>query len=209
MIQIKYSPKLLFKQNQNEIFKMSNCCNQFQNHNCNAFNLSRYVDCDSIDDCNLYKLKNTNNELKHLINKLEDLSDSIDSSLSFKCRNNQYLIDYSGHNKSFDNFYEPAHNHNSYCTSCEHLDYCNELASLKKDPNIYPLEKYPSGRLQYCDVCETCNRSRSHSRNRSRRNSVSRKSSENIAFTEYKPKWNGGPFKSNYLWRDEKLKESN
>ena len=191
---------------------MSYCYNRFPNYNyenCHSIKVPQYLNCDSIDDCNLYKLKNTNNELKHLIYKLEDLSDSIDSSLNLKCRSNEYPIVYSGHKQSFHNFYEPVYNNDSYRRSCEHPNYYNELASLKKDPYIYPLDNYPSGQLKFCDVCETCNRSRSHSRNRSRNNSASRKSSENIAYTEYKPKWNGGPFKSNYLWRDEKLKESN
>ncbi len=209
--------------------------------------------CQSLEDeRSLIRLKSTNHELKHLIKKLENLSDTVDINLNnrehllhHQYHNNYLLQEQEALNPACYNIHEQHHCHiqkpieyhhnrrnsndfkalsclsssNFICDSCDHINYLQELESIKKDPNIYPLNKYPrENKASECYECAcniSCCRSRSRSRSsnsssRQRRRSLSTSNSflKNDFSQEIKPKWNGGPFKSSYLWRDQKLSGS-
>jgi hypothetical protein len=202
----------------------------------------KFVDSSDDDDCkeclvnqiNLIKLKNTNYELKDLISRLDKLSTSVESKLvksnnfHSKHRRDVYLNECNlCKSANMWNKKETYQYDLTICDDCQHMiKLAEELERKekwknvlrKKDPNVYPLSKYPSGKQYECDKCERClyERSRSRSRSGRRRSQSSRRSrsysyspvsSYRVKTPEPRPIWNGGPYTQSYLWREWKLKE--
>jgi hypothetical protein len=192
--------------------------------------------CTCLNEKYLAKLKSSNQELKGLIRKLDNLTDSMQETTSAASCNNTREIVVTEHR--YD-----------YCDSCRH--------SSRQKPKS---DLYTTTAVK-CDyvVCEKCDqmlrlseleRSRSRSRERSRRRSHSRETctlcrpdlkqtcslckreeasrsrsrsrSRSISRTRYRysrsrspsldslqrPMWNSGPYVASYYgWRDFKLKE--
>lgn len=197
---------------------MSYCCCRPKY---NVYIEPRYEDkfnCCLSDEFNLIKLKNTNYELKNLINRLDHLSDSFDRNKSSACWNccntgttwynmcDECNLCRSQKEKNKKNFYQ----YNvTICNDCERmLEISSELESRnyhKNDSKIYPLEKYASGREYLCDKCDRCVEIKERRRSRSRsRNfySVGR-----VVTPEPRPQWNGGPWLSYYPMTNLKLSE--
>lgn len=182
---------------------------------CNSYRRSPSPDCSCCkkDEANLNKLKNTNHQLKSLINRLDELSDSVESSyLAHKSRRECNCESFYHEECSLCRSSRETNNNRYYqydlviCDDCERMvNLSNEFEAwkVKKDPKIYPLRSYQSGKQRECDKCEKCvyeSRSRSQ-RSRSRGSSP-------IVSTELRPVWNGGPWTSYYTWTNMKLSES-
>jgi hypothetical protein len=164
---------------------MSSCCHHV--HHVHETVIPSKCDCCSCcDELNLSKLKNTNHELKTLINKLDDLSVSVESSImSHSAKNHHHNT-----NASFsrwprcnicEEFEEVNVTRYEYdqviCKKCENMLRLSKLLDeepkwKKVDPNIYPLDKYPHGSKYYRTRCVECSddhqRKRSHSSRKSR-----------------------------------------
>lgn len=155
------------------------------------------------EDYNLNRLKETNHELKSLIRKIDNLTDSISETRSSRidcnCHNSIYEC-----NVCRDTRLSKAKSKYEYvlCEDCEcMLAHANEKKLIKIDHNVYPLEKYPYASQGFCSDCEKCRRDqRSRSRSRSQTRSRSAKSrssspySRRNSMTELRPIWNGGKF---------------
>jgi len=97
-----------------------------------------------------------------------------------------------------------SHIYNRSLIDLDDISYLRELENIKKDANIYPIEYYRREPIHYEDCYNIKNE---------RRRSLSRNRSQERPTTIYtmnviKPKWNGGPFSTNYNWRDDKLKKA-
>lgn len=193
------------------------CCNDHKREVVKKVESNECLCCYA-DELNLKKLKSTNQELKDLIGRLDKLSDSVGSSYKAKkCHNvcNCEKIYYDECNlcRSCKETITKQYQYDLViCDDCERMIRLSkelETKKSKKDPKIYPLTKYPSGKEFRCNKCEKCvheMRSRSRSRSRSRRSysrSISPDSSRGAT-----PIWNGGPWTSYYPWTNWKLKES-
>ncbi|RNA32103.1 hypothetical protein BpHYR1_050509 [Brachionus plicatilis] len=190
---------------------MSCCC--YFRPKCTYFIEPKYVDkcnCCLSEELNLIKLKKTNYELKYLINRLDHLSTSFEKYKEPKCWKchdyyKQCNLCQSSREKNNRHFYE----YNvTICNDCERmLEVSSELEArqnYKKDPNIYPLERYHSGKSFYCDKCDRCVGEKKRFRSRSR----SRNSSSSRAVTpEPRAVWNGGPWVAYYPMTSLKLAE--
>lgn len=177
------------------------------------------------DELNIEKLKNTNHELKHLINKLDKLSSSVDTSLTnhtcCKIKTEIHVPECNVCRTVRERNTTQRYEYDvCLCDDCERMlrisRILDEEARLKKDYNIYPLDKYPSGSRHFCDKCEKCvdemKRRRSRSRSRCCRSRSQSRSSSRLSISrsrrctpEPRPIWNGGPYKTSYLWRDDYL----
>lgn len=165
--------------------------------------------CCSTEDYNLTKLKSTNEELKSLIRKIDQLSDSFMETKkchsrhdSFSCCNCASLTYQC--NVCRDKRLCKAKSKYEYvlCEDCENmLRVANEIERkpIKIDQNVYPIEKYPRDSRSFCKDCEECkreSRERSRSRSRSRHRSTHSRSvspsSRRNSMTELRPIWNGG-----------------
>lgn len=173
----------------------------------------RFLDtcnCSLNEELTLAKLKNTNYELKNLINRLDKLSASFEEPRLPKCCKCYHWYDEcnlcrSGREKNNNYLYQ----YNvTICNDCERmLEISSELETrhaFKKDPNIYPLEKYDTGKKFYCDKCDRCveEKRRRRSRSRSKHSLSSR-----TVTPEPRPLWNGGPWVSYYPMTGLKLAE--
>lgn len=151
------------------------------------------------EDLNLKRLKNTNNELKELIRKIDDLTDCIVETKKTKCFCQP--INYSDSCESLNSFECDACRNarqNYECMLCQDCDQMLKVNReikpiLKRDHNIYPLEYYPHGTQRHCNQCQQCtsSRERSRSRNSSRSRSHRSTSPMRSKSTEVKPIWNG------------------
>lgn len=97
---------------------------------------------------------------------------------------------------------------------CE-SDYFKELNAVRRDANLFPVKvdsyhKHAGLHDTSCVTCERQSRSRARTRSCSRASSRCSRSPSAYRYSMnmIKPKWNGGPFINNYLWRDEKLAEN-
>jgi hypothetical protein len=171
-----------------------------------------------IEDHNLYRLKKTNNELRRLIDKLDDLSDSFDASYREQtesiCHKYAACLGCSICHSLRELNRLKCECALNFCKQCERMLLLSRELTEKPiivDNRIFPLDKYPSGSQYYCDKCEKCQDELSairRSRSRTRSNSRCRSSSSDTYCESYeqKPLWNGGPYKSYYAWRDYTLK---
>lgn len=151
------------------------------------------------EEYNLQRLKTTNYELKTLINKVDQLTDSI--SMKCLCQASPYYD---------DNIIEcsicrdarllKAKTRYEYvlCQDCDTM--LSRGRDIQKRPvfdsNVYPLSKYPAGSQRYCSDCEECRETRRRSRSRSvhslRSFNASRSRSPFSINSDVKPNWNGG-----------------
>ena len=98
------------------------------------------------------KLKSSNTELKFLLGKVDKLTESLkkarkstlpDCSICKNKKEHQNKTHYK-----FDLI---------ICNDCDRMmQLSREIKEIKKDKNIYPLSKYPSGKLRKCSKCEIC-----------------------------------------------------
>jgi hypothetical protein len=184
------------------------------------------------DELELLKLRETNNELKYLINKLDTLSDSIDLKrkhaqptvhTSCVCVRTDCYSD-NKCNICTENSEYNRRNRFQYdvvvCDDCERMvNMAKKLDSsrttieiINTDSKIYPLTCEDCNLDHHrhrMDVLRRSRRSRSRSRELRRLSSdCSRSTSRSRAITpEPRPIWNSGPYTSSYLWRDWRLKE--
>ncbi|CAF0784648.1 unnamed protein product [Brachionus calyciflorus] len=189
-----YRPKTTFCHNRNIDYNECSCC------------LS--------DELNLVKLKNTNYELKSLINRLDELSSSVEHNYhAHKCTRFNYdecNLCRSCKNKNNTNHY---HYNLTVCDDCERMvRLSSELERMKViqvDSNIYPLEKYHSGKRYYCDKCDKCDDDLRRRRSRSRSRNASPFRESRVVTPEPRPLWNAGPWVSYYPMTKLKLSEMN
>lgn len=175
-----------------------NCNHQY--HRCHEFPCCNQT----VDDYNLIRLKSTNNELKSLIRKIDDITDSIVETkkqpvcFCHKINNFYHVNDLvtecdECRDKRIGRNYEYV-----MCEDCDQLLKVNKLIDqkvVKKDPHIYPLETFPCGKQRNCSDCDRCTRrSRRNSRSRSRSASRTRSLSQRRrhSSSEMRPVWNGG-----------------
>lgn len=164
---------------------MSSCCHHVH-HVHETIIPSKCECCSCCDDLSIEKLKNTNHELKSLINKLDDLSVSVESSIlshGSKKKHHHSNASFSRWPRCSicEEFEEVNVTHYEYnqviCKKCENMIRLSKLLEeepkwKRVDPNIYPLDKYPHGSKYYRTRCEECSsehqRKLSHSSRRSR-----------------------------------------
>lgn len=168
--------------------------------------------CCLSDELSLIKLKNTNHDLKNLINRLDQLSDSFERKRLSDYWNNCNICDEcnlcrSQREKNNKRFYQ----YNvTICNDCERmLEISSELESrkyYKNDSNIYPLEKYPSGREYFCDKCDSCIENKESRKFRSKSRNFYYPVGRAVT-PEPRPPWNGGPWLSYYPMTNLKLTE--
>ena len=205
-------------------------CQKYESSNCDC--------CCSCDELSVARLKNTNHELKHLINKLDDLSVSVDSRIlsSHRPRRNSTSFSKWPRCNICEEIEEVSVTRFEYdqviCKKCERMIRLSkmldeEIAWKKTDSNIYPLDKYPYGSKYYRMKCEDWTDRQTHRSSRTARRSrskcgCSRSRSNSLRSTspylhrsksrnrtpEPRPNWNGGPYTSSYLWRQWKLVDS-
>ena len=170
----------------------SNCCchvHETVTVPCHNFVSASSCDCCcSCDEESVARLKSTNDELKHLINKLDDLSVSVESNMlsqkARKPRRNSTSFSKWPRCNICDEIEEVHVTRFEYdqviCKKCERMirlsKMIDEEIALKKrtDPNIYPLDKYPYGSKYFRSKCEDCSSEGLRRKSRSARRSRSR-----------------------------------
>ena len=173
----------------------------------------------------LQKLRSANNELKHLINKVDQLTTHYKTEIKYDydcslCK--KILFDSNIRKETkYKNFTKDDSDSDNYYyfdteTDSDYQPYYLTprvfTERVKIDPKIYPLDKYPDPLDKHMDSCACCRASRRHRsqiRSRSKTRSQSRRrslSTESIKYDMKEP-WRSNPYKTNYPWTASKIED--